>query len=1780
MLSPTRRPRRSVSRPSINDENASPFPYSLDVSVSMQPSEPPSSPLISNSVLYNLPDPTIGLPASSRLVDLPFLPSPFKRSAIAPLNKPLSIEQTQQLGSIKPRSSSSASLQPSSQANLNAPGGLPTPPNSGEALIATPGPSSRALASLPREPVSPSPTRSRNVRPSPARTPGSRSSRAPSTPLRSQRGTPHRRLTSNNQDGSEDDDLNDARNTRTPSRMQPLREVAEDSDDEEPEQEDEIQLISFRRGGPDATFVREIKENGWDQPMPPSPIKFTYLEPVAPRPRQSSAALRARSQSRSKTPQIRASPAPSHASSSRSSRASRSVRAPSATLADQSADASDESIKSSGSVLTNLSRLSQTTAARASRRKSVARSSIPPPVPTADLTRDHPSLPDSPGDDPLLMTGPNTYILYHNQTPIAKHRGAPPPSGGLVQPSDRDDPSMALSTPIEPASSHRDRSSSAASSDRTSLYSRMSGRPAGDTSIQVANDDDDENHIAADLSIHAAGAPLSDADEQSHAGFMAHDDAGFDSDSDQGDFDAMQAHNTSAMLPHEEADGEDESIDVRGDISSMSDVSRSFADESAADVHGDITTALHEQDLAADASASSEQLSDVNTDHVDDDADDSSRPEDADTSIMAADLSVAIEEDDNARSAETSFDEQDVSIAAPDLSTSVEEAVDVQSAERSQDEQRANADASQSIVRNASTDGNIDALADASTDSNDAADESLVRDDALASVEASFDESRLEDAEDGVTADSEHVSKSVATDVTFDVSLVSDASARYALFPTHIDSALLPTPYVLIPSLADNGQVSSTADLSSLDTSAHQHGDGDVSMDAPESEAVSQADISVSVMQEDTADGSLSSELSSASLQSAHVQEQDDESFRRKYQARSDSTPEPSMARARRLSLSTDPESASDAEEDITDDDQEEDDEMEEANDANESSHHSSLSRDLGARSFESTNAQEHDESGDEQGSEQDELSASNESELSDDDASSLDDSSVDEEDDDDDDDAEEEQASEHGAERDVDEEEQDENDDASSTHSRVDDDESEQLDSVVILSSSASPSVSASHLIAPRDDDAEAENNSYVVSVVRDSRDRTRRASEHSMIDDEPHIHTLHLRQPVTSADATGSTMADASHSRSRVLKLGQATSTPIVEISSLDPRAAARATAILKLFHKYVDEGWISAGDMDATGASSATGERMRRVVDAIRRADTHGRLEDASALQHSLERADGTTSAAADLTTLLMDAELALARQGSADTESLLGSRAASVVSTRRLPTASPATPFLPGGFRATPAASNTRIDDTASPSPAAAPRSRANDSTIASATVSFPGLSTPDRRRRSTAKQARLSQALAAPAPDSFDARVWDTQDWVRLDKYFALGVQKISSRLLSSTSADAGADKMLRARCYMDALFDTDVGEVAWLFLAEMHIAHANQVGEWTHTKLTHRLEALRRKYARKIHRRYPDALQDARALGETGANDSLATEDLDWSVDTTAQGPVEARSGVQAAKGRVSFGTPYRMGAHSTPAVGLLKKATRRAARDAMQRSEPVYPALPDHEAGNADATEAEAEAEEGVMTRASRLISRLSGGFGGLLSSPRPEAPRPDKGKRKATEAELSPARVRRRVEADVSEDSASASSGDSYVESFLSTVPAVHRGLTTTINASMLTNATSVRPDASVRSRKRTTLGVGSQSLLAPASVIASARAGGTGWGSSRQLSGGSSGVSHTPLSLLSPATHRAAAKKVDELRQSRAQRNWTSPRRARLHRPTTLGTGAGDISSSSSGRDGSAR
>lgn len=1938
--------------------------------MSIHPSEPPSSPLISNSFLYNLPDPTLGIPTTSTAGRLDILPSPFKRSAIASLNKPLSHEQTQQLQLHKANAAASASAaahrSPSKarspgnstrlQANLDAPGGLPTPPSSSEALTTTPRSATHVLAPLPREPVSPSPSRSRNSAPSPARKSPSKPSRSASTPRQSQRTPTRRSLRANDgADSSDDDHILRSTGGHTPKRMQSLKEVeevSEDEDGEEEQEEEEIQLISFKRGGPDATFIREIKENGWDQPLPRSPIKFTYLEPVAPRPpRQSSVGARARSQSRSRTPQTRASPAPSHASTSRASIRARSVRASSAAAANQTNDTSNESIKSSASALTNVSRLSQARSkASSSGRRSIPRSSVAPPVIVADLTRDHPSLPDSPGDDPLLLTGPNTYIVYHDQTPSAKNRSTLRNPRPAVGQQDASTSTHSHSTPLPTAAaasaSRRERSSSASSSaSRSSLYNRMSGRQAADVSTVTVDDEEEQDEIQRTEHDNHAGTLFDEDDveqEQDDAvAFLPFDDAGFASDSDQDEPAPVEAAHSSSSVPVQQlAQLKQDQAERPGceGISSMSDVSRSFVDDSVVHdrtevsgpvddtfdaSHNDdsviVDQSLHAADQNMDASAHDQSESieadeaslqdrtmetsaadhtaadddigeDVSASMQSPDAGDSSladlsssdeaasvvdqsatvhsfdesmdanvndQSKDASVGDASAALGHSDQSDELSADSDGAGDTQDVDVDASAVMSDAEEADAGQTMEGSEaadesgepvveetyvvDDETRNSHASSSIGQKEADESQAFDQSQVSDDTqasdnsqvsddeapveHDSSADSVDRDDSMsdaseATADASIEQpSMLDDDQSAVEQSESHITttppaETASDSINLDISLSADQPGTSTAAPT-IDGALLPHPVVLIETLpgdssamlawnarqAGSGSGVSravVAERSDISNSLIDKEAGDVSMaDASVSVADAQVVETENVGEESGAmsrSGSVHSILSSLSSIGASKQdEEDEEAFRQKYQSSRDTVMDRSVTMPRRLSLSSDSEHESEAEEQSLSSHEEQDDEGEDPQDADEGSSRLDASQSKRAHSH----VTDHEEELEDDDDEEEEQEVDDESALSDDGASSGEEQVDEEKEEDEDEDEDEEEAEE--VEEMSEAEQADGDDDASSIRSQLDEEEqsASRLDSVVIISSSGSPSHTSSSSLSSLDEseqdeeDEHEEEESYVVSVVRDSRDRSIRASEHSAIDDEPEIHTLHLRQPAprptSLVDDThhSQTIGDASHSRSRVLKLGQATSTPIVEISSLDPRAAARATAILKLFHKYVDEGWIAGTEM-----GDATEGRMHRVVDAIHRADRQGRrLEDASELQQLSVAASEREGA--DLTTLLMDAELSLAREG---TESFFGSMATSVRSAVAAMTASPATPFLPGGFRASPADADAGAGagQTASPSTTAAARSAlaggTGDISSTSTTVAnqskrkrppishsftFSGLSTPDRTssHRPPAKQARLSAALTPPSLDTFNPRVWDTNDWVRLDRYFTSGVKKISSHLISSPTFSS---REAKAESYVDALLGIDVDSVAELFLDGMRIPEDRRTSEWAAVKVEHRLLALQRKYLRKVEGKYPNVLR-GQEVGE-GGEDSMATEDLDWSLsgNTTAVTEREATGG---RAGRVSFGTPYRMGAHSTPAVGLLKKATSRAARAAQeqQRGQQMYPPLPaSSSSSTTDSITRTTEAgEEGVITKATKLISRLSGSFTGLIASPRPSPSSTtqttrkgaDKGKRKATEAELEPSTriaAARRVD-DIADHSAStASSSDSTVDSLLSVAG---QGVTSTINASLFTNTTSILPDSSnpktnaapTRPPTSTTTQtrpptISTRSGAAPQEMRSGGKVNLT---SSLQLAGGSSGVSHTPLSLLSPATHRAAARKVDELRQSRALRNWTSPRRQRL-------------------------
>ncbi len=250
-----------------------------------------------------------------------------------------------------------------------------------------------------------------------------------------------------------------------------------------------------------------------------------------------------------------------------------------------------------------------------SSRRSIARSSIAPPVVVADLTRDHPSLPDSPGDDPLLLTGPDTYVVYHDQTPSAKNRSTSRVSKAASAQTDISMSMHSHSTPLPAAAAaavstqRRDSVASASSSaSRGSLYTRMSGKQLADVSAFAAQDDEEADSQRTE-NVNQANADEIDAQEEDDTGaaYLPYDDAGFASDSDQDEPVAFEDGTSSPVTPPLEAAQlvEEEALE---DISSMSDVSRSFADDSA----------VHERDqISGPVDVSAISASDASGNHDD-----------------------------------------------------------------------------------------------------------------------------------------------------------------------------------------------------------------------------------------------------------------------------------------------------------------------------------------------------------------------------------------------------------------------------------------------------------------------------------------------------------------------------------------------------------------------------------------------------------------------------------------------------------------------------------------------------------------------------------------------------------------------------------------------------------------------------------------------------------------------------------------------------------------------------------------------------------------------------------------------------------------------------------------------------------------------------------------------------------------------------------------------------------------------------------------------------------
>ncbi|KAN0059654.1 hypothetical protein ACQY0O_008225 [Thecaphora frezii] len=556
-------------------------------------------------------------------------------------------------------------------------------------------------------------------------------------------------------------------------------------------------------------------------------------------------------------------------------------------------------------------------------------------------------------------------------------------------------------------------------------------------------------------------------------------------------------------------------------------------------------------------------------------------------------------------------------------------------------------------------------------------------------------------------------------------------------------------------------------------------------------------------------------------------------------------------------------------------------------------------------------------------------------------------------------------------------------------------------------------------------------------------------------------------------AANQSMSVDASSASAYTRFMRLSQQTTTPIIEISSLDPHAAARATAILKLYHQYVDEGWIHGEESgDASRINARGGVRGERGTNLPDDMDPHERakvqqvvriLQEAERIAASQKGGDRAQRSIASVTQLdpgsltlpqiLMDAEINIARQD-AQTEAssddgfsvrslLAPSEARAQLLTPQTSArqaggtiASPVTPFLPGGFR---------------PEPASIARPAAD--------------------------------ASVAAVEASVDTAVWSRDDWVRLDKFFAAHVRSLAKTILRAELTRSGAEEISqtqildvdKAALQIQALLSVDIGELAIGFLDHCRVAEADRRAEWASSKIRFRIPALQRKYLRKLEARHPGhvtaehvsmleraargdtsvstsftALGHGRGNETTNANDSIATEDLDWSLTAMTTRNHILRGGVGDADrsassiglrlqegrraGRVSFGTPYRLGTHSTP-LPALKRVQEQAKQDGLYPSLPVaskkaeaateklhtptaaapsrrqeesgsqarneaptqtpVPAKAQHKAPAPVETPAKpaetdpAASTPSMVTRTTRLLSRMSGSFFGLGASP-----------------------------------------------------------------------------------------------------------------------------------------------------------------------------------------------
>ncbi|CAD6904566.1 unnamed protein product [Tilletia controversa] len=348
-----------------------------------------------------------------------------------------------------------------------------------------------------------------------------------------------------------------------------------------------------------------------------------------------------------------------------------------------------------------------------------------------------------------------------------------------------------------------------------------------------------------------------------------------------------------------------------------------------------------------------------------------------------------------------------------------------------------------------------------------------------------------------------------------------------------------------------------------------------------------------------------------------------------------------------------------------------------------------------------------------------------------------------------------------------------------------------------------------------------------------------------------------------VDNESASPGTLQRANSSAS--LLLMKSSEHPVIQISSLDPRAAAKAAAILKLHYQYVEEGFsheevdvmelkkygLSVRDIrglsahDVSELPNVLADEELKELERQQGRSIRARHRQSSLASPIFFRSKGKTKAK-------QDGDWTLSGSSDSDkptppltpsTDLMSSSPARS--GTGFSPKKGNSTPRLPGAWVWTPAKAQQSVTKG----------------------------KVPESHGRSLVKGGNNSTPRLSPDP-----LVWELSEWSALDHVFRQRVREHAIRLLDASelgsnsdtcpltasssaqrlqirsASDCNTTKKLKAHCL--AALEVDVEKVFTTFVQKHHIQESQLNGVWSSHRFATRIAALQRRYLDRVDKHY------------------------------------------------------------------------------------------------------------------------------------------------------------------------------------------------------------------------------------------------------------------------------------------------------------------------------------